>query len=566
MRLVITLAIICLFNSIANSQCGETGFYPLPNDGIPEYLNSDNDGHLIVTVRDNNSSRIMKIDHARNILQQQFLGGSNDYAQIVDIAIDHDNNVYVCGSFQQSIDFGSGFSFSTSGGTTKSLFVAKLDHDLQPIWAEVSTNPTYSSGGGDDVAHSVTVDSLGGLYLMSEVNHDFQFQNADTLLSTAGELILLSKLNSNTGQMIWHSWQMSNNSSTPDLLQVSELGGVYEIVNFVANYTDQLGTTYYTGSPSYGVVNSLVIYHDSMGVQSWARHIEGGGYVKSCDINEFGDLALFGSIRDTLALASDTLFSPYETAMFYISLDTVGNTQEIERILTSNHTNHIVVGNSSLDYLENGEFLIAGCTNEQINFNGIVQSTTNPIDMTSFVARYDNNFTPIWSKTFGEGNYFGVEGVEELNDCSAYYFGRSWSYFNFEDSDSVDRPSEFIPVLIEFDLETGELADGQSGGGYGSVNDPFGPNGVQGSSASLNDELSGVRLIVYPNPSEDLLNVQFESPKAFEWTLIDSRGQLLKSGESLNTVKIGMSEFSSGLYLIRIDDGSSAITRKIIKK
>ncbi len=210
--------------------------------------------------------------------------------------------------------------------------------------------------------------------------------------------------------------------------------------------------------------------------------------------------------------------------------------------------------------LENGEFLVSGTTKEEINFNGIIQPALDSLNVTSFIAKYDSNFTPIWTKTFGIGRYVLNHGVKELNGCSAYYLGSSWDYFYYEDIDSLFNTYNRIPFLIEFDLNTGEIA----GSSIPNTNDPFGPNGVPGSSVGV-EELTGIQFILYPNPVTDFITIKSESQTTFHWRMFDLFGKLIISGDANNQTQIDMSILPIGMYLISVDDGTNLFTKKVVK-
>ena len=157
-------------------------------------------------------------------------------------------------------------------------------------------------------------------------------------------------------------------------------------------------------------------------------------------------------------------------------------------------------------------------------------------------------------------------GIEEMNNCSAYYFGRSYDYFYFGQSDSVIANFENIPLLIEFDLETGFVDPQPTGGGpIGSTTDPFGPNGVQGSQVGLEEEFF-TDFHVYPNPTNNILNVELNSGASFEWKIITLSGRVMITGEGSGNTKIDVSALPSSLYLIQIHSDKFSTTKKVIKQ
>lgn len=74
-------------------------------------------------------------------------------------------------------------------------------------------------------------------------------------------------------------------------------------------------------------------------------------------------------------------------------------------------------------------------------------------------------------------------------------------------------------------------------------------------------------IAVFPNPVEDVLNVQFENAHIeFAVELIDAHGKILQKPNFTNAIRIQMNHLPSGNYYLRIRDSKNIIhTSKIIK-
>ncbi len=101
---------------------------------------------------------ISKLDRNGNFLWAKCFGGmsSNVSAPISDIGYgivtDKDGNVYVCGAFENTVDFdpGSGvYNISSSGG--EDIFILKLDASGNFIWVKTL------GGSWQDVARSIAI-------------------------------------------------------------------------------------------------------------------------------------------------------------------------------------------------------------------------------------------------------------------------------------------------------------------------------------------------------------------------------------------------------------------------
>ena len=88
------------------------------------------------------------------------------------------------------------------------------------------------------------------------------------------------------------------------------------------------------------------------------------------------------------------------------------------------------------------------------------------------------------------------------------------------------------------------------------------PTGVTGY------EISDTPLAnIYPNPTSDVLTLQFEKTGEYIVTISDISGKVLHR-QTVNDqiVKMDMNAFPAGVYLIMIDDGKQKNTTRIVKK
>jgi hypothetical protein len=80
---------------------------------------------------------------------------------------------------------------------------------------------------------------------------------------------------------------------------------------------------------------------------------------------------------------------------------------------------------------------------------------------------------------------------------------------------------------------------------------------------SLEEEL----IDIYPNPINDKLTIKFPNPMQLHYSIININGQQIYNGEVFsNLINIDMSNLSKGIYLLRLKNDDSIITRKLIKE
>jgi hypothetical protein len=76
---------------------------------------------------------------------------------------------------------------------------------------------------------------------------------------------------------------------------------------------------------------------------------------------------------------------------------------------------------------------------------------------------------------------------------------------------------------------------------------------------------SNSEFVLYPNPSSDIVNLEFESP-IYSFVLIDANGSVIEQKEDIdeNKVVIDVSKYSSGFYFLRIRTSIGFVSRKVI--
>jgi hypothetical protein len=70
---------------------------------------------------------------------------------------------------------------------------------------------------------------------------------------------------------------------------------------------------------------------------------------------------------------------------------------------------------------------------------------------------------------------------------------------------------------------------------------------------------------VYPNPTNDILMISGITKKT-QYSLFNINGQLIVSGNIEQNEKIDMSDFPSGLYIIKLKSESNSVSLRIIKE
>ena len=69
---------------------------------------------------------------------------------------------------------------------------------------------------------------------------------------------------------------------------------------------------------------------------------------------------------------------------------------------------------------------------------------------------------------------------------------------------------------------------------------------------------------IYPNPTNNLLHIQPDFDKAYEWTLTDLSGKTILSGKAAGETVLDTKNFAPGMYLLQIRSDNNISTSKVI--
>lgn len=191
------------------------------------------------------------------------LGGGNAYGYSV--AIDANNNIYICGMF------GGTFSFGTtqlSSGYSYSAFVAKVDSNGNWLWA---VRPTGSNGSHQ--CNDIAVDAQGNVFVTGGYSGANINLGGISLPNASGYNeywdLFVAKLDTN-GNWLWAKRGGGEYNEYCQSLAVDS-GGFIHITGYFYDSTS-IGSTYLNGNGLYDVFVALL---DINGNWQWA--INGGG-------------------------------------------------------------------------------------------------------------------------------------------------------------------------------------------------------------------------------------------------------------------------------------------------
>jgi len=211
---------------------------------------------------------------------------------------------------------------------------------------------------------------------------------------------------------------------------------------------------------------------------------------------------------------------------------------------------------------ENGNMLLAGSAQSGLTVQGYSNfysqnfiSGTFPTD--GHILGLSSDFVPIWS------TYFGGEGADFINtiDLSEGYFylGGNVNLTTLTDNDNFPlmqyaaNPNSYYLDAIDEDIE--DLSNFFARFSYSTL-----------TSSRAMDVSSKRNLQVFPNPTNDILNVQLRDMDAVTLSVINLNGQILKTIDvsKQNNVQISLAGYPSSTYFIMVEGDYGRVTQRVL--
>ena len=220
-------------------------------------------------------------------------GGANDYGY--DLVADNVGGIYLTGSFEGSVNFGTSTLSSAGWGDT---YVAKFDANTGAnLWA------VKAGGSGNDVSYGIDMDGTGSLYITGSIRNSVTFGSVGTLTSSGLDDVFVAKLDA-SGNYIWAK---KGGSSLTDAGRAVVIDGAGNV--FIAGYIDGNATFATTSVNTNGAYDVFVAKYDATGNLGWATGDGGPGNDKAfgiCRDNQ-GGLYVTGSFEQNATFGTTGL-------------------------------------------------------------------------------------------------------------------------------------------------------------------------------------------------------------------------------------------------------------------
>jgi len=449
--------------------------------------------------------------------------GGSDADQGTGIAIDGSGNVYVSSTFYDTISFGND-TFIARG--LSDLALCKYDKNGTKIWAH-----TWGSVYPDE-SSKLCIDKNNNIFYIGVFADDgasppsygsITFGNF-TFASNGGGDIFLVKLDSNAVPL-WATHAGGKFGDGPSDVAVDSLGYIYLTGYFDAPWADFVNKRVYSKN---GPFNDMFIaQYDSTGYPLWVRGA-GGDYPTAgagLAVDAMGNSYIAGAGAVASPIKFDNNIVLNDARSFIVKYSFTGDLLWAHKVYISSngYNSDITIDNENNIYT-------TGFFSPTMVFGG---DTINVPGSDIFVNKYNNNGDPIWTREpQGIGATRGA-AITLDKDHNVLVGGTDGATENF---DAYNVSPDVTSILIA------RLA---------------GTTGLQDINAS------SANALVYPIPAANVVHIRANSDYN-DLQLCDILGHVIyQQPLSRSETLVDVNMLTNGVYYLQLSGKKSRITRKI---
>ncbi len=353
---------------------------------------------------------VAKYDGAGNLLWARKAGGTG-YDEGRGIAVDAAGNAYVTGIFQGAASFGA--TNLTSSGNSD-VFLAQYDAAGTIIWAR------RAGGNADDEAHALALDGAGNLYLTGTFDGNASFGSFAMQNNSHTSDLFIAKTD-NLGNFLWVAKAGGNTDDDSRSISLDAATNVYVTGSFAGTAT--FGTTNLTARGTNGLNDAFLAKYSGAGTFLWAQQAGGNGSDNGYSVttDNGGNVIVTGSFSSP-ALFGATSLTGNGTDIFVAKYDSAGSMLWVRRA----GGNDAIYGDSGRGVTTDGagNIYVTGFFSGSGNFGSTNLPTSGFDDV--FVAKYDNGGNLLWVRQAGGVNLDVANAI--ALDGSANIFATGFFY------------------------------------------------------------------------------------------------------------------------------------------
>lgn len=548
---------------------------------------------------------IISFTHAQSSPWLKKVGAAaNDYGQA--IVTDAGGNVYTTGVFIGTVDFDPGINTFTLTAVAVSgdVFITKFDPTGNFLWAKQI---------GGSFVYDITLDATNNVLTTGYLAGagDFDPGPGTFNLSTAGDNdVFISKLDA-SGNFVWAVQMAGSGFSNGLSISTDASGNIYTTGTFdnTSDFNPGSGTFSLTSSGGSDIFISKL---NSSGNFVWAKQFGSplGDFGKSIFVDSFGDIYVAGSFNGTVDFDPSAgvynMVSAGQADVFILKLNPSGNFILAKQV---GGTLHETAESMTLDAL--GNIILTGFFQGTSDFDpGTAVYNFSAVAQDAFILKLNPSANFVWAKQIGKAGLSYTDGLSIIADAAsniytAGYFGDTTDFdpgigvHNLISAGSndvfilkLDASGNFIWVrqiggtatdwTCDLTLDaTGNIC--ATGTFPGTVVFDLGPSnytlttsgGYDAFILKMSSSVIGIKeytsrnnISIYPNPTNDILNIELKNSDKIKIEIANTLGQIVfeETTETKN-LKLDIKNLNAGLYFLKIISGDKIIgTKKVVKE
>ncbi|MBS1914244.1 MAG: SBBP repeat-containing protein [Bacteroidetes bacterium] len=353
---------------------------------------------------------------------RRFGGSGNDSAH--SIAVDANGNVYVAGAFFGTANVGPN-NLNSSGDAD--LLVAKYDPSGTVLWA------TRGGSVGRDVARAIAIDNSGNAYVAGTFAGNVTL-GPSTLVSSGFQDAFIARC-SPAGTFDWA--QRGGSAGNDEAIGVAADGSGNCVM--VGRYNAASATFGATTLTNSGGDDGFVARYSTTGAFQWAASVVGPSAddLRGAAIDNSGNVIVTGSFSSTVNIGTTVTGSIGGRDVIVIKFNSAGTLQWLRRF---GGTGTDVANGVTVD--GNGNIYVAGTFQDVCYVADLTMNAASGTGNDVFVVKYNPDGWPAWARRGGGARQEdGVAVTSNANGDNVYFVGR-YSYTPPVDQMSVYGPDQ----------------------------------------------------------------------------------------------------------------------------
>jgi hypothetical protein len=491
-----------------------------------------------------------------------YYGGSEE-DEGISISCDESGNAFLAGNTKSATGIATiGAHQETYAGGEYDAFIVKFNNDGVRQWG------TYYGGSLSDLAFGISCEADGDVFATGYTNSTTGIATTGAHQETfAGNDAFVVKFNAD-GVRQWGTYYGGNGGEQGYGIFCDSGGNVF--VTGITGSTSEIATSGAYQETFAGYYDAFVLKLNSNGVCQWCTYYGGSGEEQglgvTCDAD--GNVFVTGYTESSTGLASnDTHQDAYAGGEY----------------------DAFVARFSTCDIFPTNAGIISGPTSVCQSQNSVIFSVSLIDNASSYIwtlpsGAIGSSDTNIITVDFGESATSGNISVKGTNSCGDGEFSSLPITVNSVPSTPIITISGLV---LQSDTADGNQWYDQNGIINGATNQNYTVNSdgdyyvivtLTGCSSAPSNTISvigtGIKIIesdkiikVYPNPVSNELIIEIEgNNEIINFDIINAIGQVIFKGDLIEKTVVQTSVFAPGIYVVKLENGSTVEFKKIVKE